>query len=58
MAHEPSGILYVDGDDIEKLIITGAIIGGSSPQGNPYLPKNPKTDTASIGTETYLLKWD
>jgi 3-keto-5-aminohexanoate cleavage enzyme len=27
---------------MEKLIITAAITGGSSPQGNPYLPKNPK----------------
>lgn len=27
---------------MDKLIITAAITGGSSPQGNPYLPKNPK----------------
>lgn len=27
---------------MEKLIITAAITGGSSPQGNPYLPKTPK----------------
>jgi uncharacterized protein (DUF849 family) len=27
---------------MEKLIITAAITGGSSPQGNPYLPKSPK----------------
>jgi 3-keto-5-aminohexanoate cleavage enzyme len=27
---------------MEKLIITCAITGGSSPQGNPYLPKSPK----------------
>lgn len=27
---------------MEKLIITVAITGGSSPQGNPYLPKSPK----------------
>ncbi len=27
---------------MEKLMITAAITGGSSPQGNPYLPKNPK----------------
>lgn len=27
---------------MEKLIITVAITGGSSPQGNPYLPKTPK----------------
>lgn len=26
---------------MEKLIITAAITGGSSPQGNPYLPKTP-----------------
>jgi uncharacterized protein (DUF849 family) len=27
---------------MEKLVITAAITGGSSPQGNPYLPKSPK----------------
>ena len=27
---------------MEKLIVTAAITGGSSPQGNPYLPKTPK----------------
>jgi len=27
---------------LEKLIITAAITGGSSPQGNPHLPKTPK----------------
>ena len=27
---------------MEKLIITAAITGGSSPQNNPYLPKSPK----------------
>jgi 3-keto-5-aminohexanoate cleavage enzyme len=27
---------------MDKLIITVAITGGSSPQGNPYLPKSPK----------------
>lgn len=27
---------------MEKLIITAAITGGASPQGNPYLPKSPK----------------
>jgi uncharacterized protein (DUF849 family) len=27
---------------MKKLIITAAITGGSSPQGNPYLPKSPK----------------
>jgi uncharacterized protein (DUF849 family) len=27
---------------MEKLIITAAITGGSSPQGNPHLPKTPK----------------
>jgi 3-keto-5-aminohexanoate cleavage enzyme len=32
---------------MEKLIITAAITGGSSPQGNPYLPKNPKEQVQS-----------
>lgn len=27
---------------MEKLMITAAITGGASPQGNPYLPKNPR----------------
>jgi 3-keto-5-aminohexanoate cleavage enzyme len=27
---------------VDKLIVTAAITGGSSPQGNPYLPKSPK----------------
>ena len=32
---------------MEKLIITAAITGGSSPQGNPYLPKSPKEQVQS-----------
>jgi 3-keto-5-aminohexanoate cleavage enzyme len=32
---------------MEKLIITVAITGGASPQGNPYLPKSPKDQVAS-----------
>ena len=32
---------------MEKLIITAAITGGSSPQGNPHLPKSPKEQVQS-----------
>ncbi len=32
---------------MDKLIITVAITGGSSPQGNPYLPKSPKEQIQS-----------
>ena len=32
---------------MDKLIITVAITGGSSPQGNPYLPKSPKEQVVS-----------
>lgn len=32
---------------MEKLIVTCAITGGASPEGNPYLPKNPKEQAQS-----------
>lgn len=32
---------------MEKLIITAAITGGSSPDGNPYLPKTPEEQVAA-----------
>lgn len=32
---------------MEKLIVTCAITGGASPQGNPYLPKSPKEQAQS-----------
>ncbi len=34
---------------MEKLVITAAITGGASPEGNPYLPKTPKEQvTATV----------
>ena len=32
---------------MEKLIVTCAITGGASPEGNPYLPKTPKEQAQS-----------
>ena len=41
---------------MEKLIITASITGGSSPQGNPYLPNVPHSVCSLETGLTYLTK--